>query len=169
MIKSASLLAVAACCSVAPSQAQTPVQTQLHAKLISFTVAGNAARNATPASAPAGPAPTVPSFTTPDTLENPAVTSVTSTIYAQMRAGKIDQTLLTPELSDGLSPAALAQNRPVFDKLGTPLRFSVEHREVIRTGTKYDYLATFANEQLHVRIFLTPEGKVAGYDLGLAR
>lgn len=100
-----------------------------------------------------------------DHLEDPAVTVAASTIFTQMRSGKIDDALLTPTMSDGLSPAALAHNKPMFDKLGAPLRFTVEYREKILTGTKYDYLATFASEQLHVRVFVTPSGKIAGYYL----
>ena len=162
MTKTFSLLTLVACCATTHVYAQSAMRPRLVRVAVSRPAAESIAPNPTTA-VPAS------SLATPDTLENPAVTAMTSAIYTQMRAGKIDQALLTPELLDGLSPAALAQNRPVFDKLGTPLRFSVEHREVIQTGTKYDYLATFANEQLHVRIFVTPEGKVAGYDLGLAR
>ena len=163
MLKSVSLLALVACCAASHLQAQSSAQPRLVRIVATRAIVPADVRTTTPTNTPAA------SLATPDTLENPTVTALTSTIYAQMRAGKIDQAMLTPALSDGLSPDALAQNRPVFDKLGTPLRFSVEHREVILTGTKYDYLATFANEQMHVRVFVTPEGKVAGYDLGLAR
>ncbi len=164
MLKSVSLLALVTC----GTASHLPAQSTAHPKLVRIAATRatghvDARTTATSTNTPAA------SLATPDSLENPAVTALTSTIYTQMRAGKIDQAMLTPALSDGLSPDTLAQNRPVFDKLGTPLRFSVEHREVILTGTKYDYLATFANEQMHVRVFVTPEGKVAGYDLGLAR
>ena len=96
-----------------------------------------------------------------------AVTALARRVYAQMRAGKVDTALLTPEMNKTLTPEALAQTRPVFEQLGDPTNLTLVKRETVRAGTQYDYLADFALAQLHVKILVTAEGKVGGYDVEL--
>jgi hypothetical protein len=84
-----------------------------------------------------------------------------------MRAGKVDESLLTDEMNKGLSPDVLAQTRPVFDQLGDPVKLTLESSRIDAQGTQWVYLAAFATAQLHVKIFVTPAGKVGGYDLSL--
>jgi D-alanyl-D-alanine carboxypeptidase len=98
-------------------------------------------------------------------VEDASVTALARKIYAQMRAGKVDPALLTAEMNEGLSPEKLSQVRAMFDQLGDPTNLTLSTSEEIPGGTQYVYLAEFAKAQLHVKIVLTPDGKVAGYFL----
>ena len=86
-------------------------------------------------------------------------------IYAQMRAGKVDSALLTPEMAAAATPEILAQTKPMFDTLGDPKQLKLESAEKLPKGTSYLYLATFPTAQFHISLFITPEGKVGGYRL----
>ena len=97
--------------------------------------------------------------------EDPAVTALALKIYGQMRAGKVDQSLLTSEMNKGLSPAVLAQTKPMFDQLGDPVKLTLEDAVRTPTGTTWVYLAEFATAQLHVHIYVLADGKVGGYRL----
>lgn len=95
--------------------------------------------------------------------EDPAITALALKIYAQMRSGKVDDTLLTPEMNKALTPEVLAGSQPVFAQLGEPTRLTLQTVEPGPGGLQYTYLATFPTAQFHVRILVTPEGKVGGY------
>ena len=97
--------------------------------------------------------------------EDPAVTALALKIYGQMRAGKVDASLMTEEMNKGLSPAVLAQTKPMFDQLGDPLKLTLEDAVRTPTGTTWVYLAEFATAQLHVHIYVMTDGKVGGYRL----
>lgn len=95
--------------------------------------------------------------------EDPAVTSLALKIYGQMRAGKVDAALLSEQMQKAMTPEALAQNKPMFDQLGDPTKLTLEKKETVALGTKWEYLATFAAAQFHVDIFVDTAGKVGGY------
>jgi len=111
------------------------------------------------------PAPTA--ATAPVAKEDAAVTALALKIYAQMRAGKVDASLLTDAMSKELSPEALAQQKPIFDQLGDPLKLALESSEQTAAGTRWVYVATFAMAQLHVTIYVMKDGRVGGYALAL--
>ena len=117
---------------------------------------------ATPAQAQS---PAAPTQTTEAPKEDPAVTALALKIYGQMRTGKIDESLLSEQMNKALTPELLAQNKPVFDQLGDPTKLTLQSRKSSPQGTAYDYLADFAAAQLHVRIYIDPTGKVAGYNV----
>jgi hypothetical protein len=99
--------------------------------------------------------------------EDSAITALALKIYGQMRAGKVDSALLTDAMNKELSPAALAQNKPIFDQLGDPVKLTLESAEKTAAGTRWVYLAVFATAQLHVNVFIMADGKVGGYALAL--
>jgi hypothetical protein len=99
--------------------------------------------------------------------ENPAITALALKIYGQMRAGKVDETLLTDMMNKELSPMTLALQKPIFDQLGNPVKLTLESSGKTPYGTRYVYLAVFATAQLHVNIYVMADGKVGGYELGL--
>jgi hypothetical protein len=111
----------------------------------------------TPAAVPA------PATQTEAPKEDPAVTALALKIYGQIRAGKVDETLLTPDMNKALGPDVLAQYKPVFDQLGSPSKLTLEASNKLANGTEWVFLAAFATAQLHVKIFITPDGKVGGY------
>ena len=97
--------------------------------------------------------------------ENPAVTALALKIYGQIRAGKVDDALLTEAMSKELGPTVLGQYKPIFDQLGDPQKLTLESGETVAGGTRWVYLAVFAMAQLHVNLFVTADGKVGGYRL----
>ena len=107
---------------------------------------------------PAADAPAAP-------VEDPAVTALALKIYAQMRAGKVDTTLLTPEMNTAATPEILAQMKPMFDTLGDPKTLKLEAGEKLGKGMSYLYLAIFPTAQFHITLFITEDGKVGGYKL----
>ena len=117
--------------------------------------------------------PATPKPASTPTIEDPAVTALARKIYSQMRSGKVDDTLLTPEMAKAFTPAQLAQTAPVFNQLGDPTRLTLQSRTEKQDNTKtppvvytvYTYLAVFSSAELHVQIVLDTAGKVAGYRL----
>ncbi len=99
--------------------------------------------------------------------EDPTVTALALKIYSQMRAGKVDEALVTPEMNTALSPDVLTAQKPIFDQLGDPVKLALESSSSTAAGTKWVYVATFATAQLHVTIFVLKDGRVGGYDLAL--
>jgi len=99
--------------------------------------------------------------------EDPAVTALALKIYGQMRAGKVDEALMTDEMNKALSPEVLAQTKPMFDQLGDPVKLTLESSDKSAEGVRWVYLAVFATAQLHVKIYVMKDGKVGGYALSL--
>ncbi len=97
--------------------------------------------------------------------EDPAVTALALKIYGQMRSGKVEESLLTEQMNKELSPAVLAQTKPMFDALGDPVKLTLESADKTAAGTRWVYVAVFATAQLHVDIYVMADGKVGGYRL----
>ena len=115
----------------------------------------------------AGAQTSVPTARVEGVKEDPAVTALALKIYSQMRAGKVDETLLNDTMNKELSPMALALQKPIFDQLGNPVKLTLEKSGKTQYGTRYVYLAVFATAQLHVDIYVMSDGKVGGYALAL--
>jgi hypothetical protein len=109
--------------------------------------------------------PTPPAAKAEAAQEDPAVTALALKIYAQIRAGKVDESLMTDAMNKELGPSVLAQYKPIFDQLGDPQKLTLESSEKTAQGTSWVYLAAFAVAQLHVHILVTTDGKVGGYRL----
>ena len=115
---------------------------------------------------PQTPAPTpAPAAKVEPAKEDPAVTALALKIYGQMRSGKVEEALLTEQMNKELSPAVLAQTRPMFDALGDPVKLTLESADKTASGTRWVYLAAFATAQLHVDIYVMADGRVGGYRL----
>ena len=115
----------------------------------------------TPSQSAAAPPP--PAASAPAPVENSAITAMALKIYAQMRAGKVDDALLTRQMQAAATPELLAQTKPMFDTLGDPKDLKLEAVTKIGDATNYTYLAIFPTAQFHISILITPEGKVGGY------
>lgn len=99
--------------------------------------------------------------------EDPAITALALKIYGQIRAGKVDESLLTEAMNKELGPAVIGQYKPIFDQLGDPQKLTLESGEKVAGGTRWVYLAVFAMAQMHVNLFVTADGKVGGYRLAV--
>ena len=126
----------------------------LSSLLLFFTLA-TAGQATPPAPAPAQSLP----------ADDPATHALALKIYTQMRAGKVDEILLSPQMNQALTPQILSQKKPVFDQLGDPTSLLLQTTDKIGGGTRYTYLATFTAAQLHVQLFLDAQGRVGGYML----
>lgn len=99
--------------------------------------------------------------------EDPAVTALALKLYAQARTGRLDAALITPEMAQALDSTSLAQEKPLFDQLGEPTRILFVSAEKHTKGTLYTYQVTFPTAQFHVKIFIHPDGRFAGYGFEL--
>ena len=97
--------------------------------------------------------------------EDPKVNAMALKIYSQMRAGKVDNKMLTDAMQKQLAPEVLAQNKPMFDQLGDPTKLTFQSGNKMGNGASYMYLAEFPTAQMHVTITVTNDNKVAGYQI----
>ena len=133
------------------------------ALLLSFTLTAPAQTAPATQTPPPPSSPAATPIAPPTLVADPAVTAMALKIYAQMRTGKVDPELLTPEMNKAATPEILAQTKPMFDTLGDPKELRLEGIEKLPKGINYVYLAVFPAAQFHISLFITPEGKVGGY------
>jgi mannose-6-phosphate isomerase-like protein (cupin superfamily) len=93
------------------------------------------------------------------------VTTLVLKIYRQMMAGKVDPTLLTPEMNAALTPATLAQAQMLFQQLGEPSKVTMKTHTPSADGTSYVYTGTFTTGDFQVLIEVNKAGQVSGYRL----
>lgn len=60
-----------------------------------------------------------------------------------MRAGRMDPTVLSPQMAALLTPETLAKQKPSLDKLGDPTKLTLESHSSSANGTMWKYLADF--------------------------
>ncbi len=97
--------------------------------------------------------------------EDKAVTALALKLYAQMRFGKMDPALLTPEMQAEFTPQTLADEKLIFDQLGVPVKIEYLSGERHTKGTLYEYRVVFQAAQLRVKLFVHKDGKFAGYGI----
>jgi len=94
-----------------------------------------------------------------------AVTALVLKIYRQMMAGKVDRTLLTPQMNAALTPDTLAQAQALFQQLGEPSKLALKMHMPSPDGTSYVYTGTFKAGDFQVLIEVNKAGQVGGYRL----
>ena len=94
-----------------------------------------------------------------------AVTALVLKIYRQMMAGKVDASLLTPEMNAALTPGVSAQAQALFLQLGEPSKLTLKMQMPSVDGTAYVYTGTFTTGDFKVLIELNKAGQVSGYRL----
>jgi CubicO group peptidase (beta-lactamase class C family) len=84
-------------------------------------------------------------------------------IYHDLQHGKIDRTLLAPNLSDYITAEALADFRDSLAPLGEPLTFR-QTGEQLRGGmTFHAFQITYPNKRLRLTTYTYPDGKLEQY------
>jgi D-alanyl-D-alanine carboxypeptidase len=84
-------------------------------------------------------------------------------IYHDLQQGKIDRTLLAPNLSDYITAEALADFRDSLAPLGEPLTFR-QTGEQLRGGmTFHAFQITYPNKRLRLTTYTYPDGKLEQY------
>jgi mannose-6-phosphate isomerase-like protein (cupin superfamily) len=94
-----------------------------------------------------------------------AVTDLVLKLYRQMMAGKVDSTLLTPQMNAALTPDTLAQAQALFTQLGEPAKLVMNMHMPSAGGTSYVYTGTFTTGDFKVLIEINNAGQVSGYRL----
>ncbi len=84
-------------------------------------------------------------------------------IYHELQQGRIDRTLLAPNLSDYFTPEALADFRDSLAPLGEPLTFH-QTREDLRGGMTFRvFEIVYPNKKLTLTTYTYPDGKLEQY------
>jgi mannose-6-phosphate isomerase-like protein (cupin superfamily) len=94
-----------------------------------------------------------------------AVTALVLKIYRQMMAGKVDPTLITPEMNATLTPATIVQAQLLFQQLGEPSKLTLTAHSPSANGASYIYTGTFTTGDFKVLIEVNRAGQVSGYRL----
>jgi hypothetical protein len=97
-----------------------------------------------------------------DRAENPAVTSVARAIYAELAAGKMDRTHLTPEMQRAWSAALETSASQELSELGTP-QWSFVRNTLAGPGLVSIYQLSYAKTVLYMSVGVAGNGAV--YDL----
>jgi mannose-6-phosphate isomerase-like protein (cupin superfamily) len=97
--------------------------------------------------------------------DDATITALILKIYRQIMAGKVDPTLLTPQLYATLTPEIVAQAQALFTSFGEPTKLTLKSRLPTATGTGYVYTGTFPIGDFQVVIDIAKDGKVSGYRL----
>jgi hypothetical protein len=98
-------------------------------------------------------------------VDESAVTALVLKIYRQMMAGKVDPSLLTPQMNAALTPDIAVQAQALFQSLGEPTKLTMKSHTPSADGMDYVYTGTFATGDFQVLIQVTKAGQVGGYRL----
>jgi CubicO group peptidase (beta-lactamase class C family) len=104
-------------------------------------------------------------------LAAPAVLAAPATVpeqqaidlYHGLQAGRIDRTLLAPNLSDYFTPEALADFRQSLAPLGEPLTFRQTSTELRGGMTFRAFLIVYPGRHLRLTTYTYPDGKLEQY------
>jgi hypothetical protein len=97
--------------------------------------------------------------------DDATITALILKMYRQMMAGKVDPTLLTPQLYATLTPEIVTQAQALFTTFGEPTKLTLKSRQPTATGTGYVYAGSFPTSDFQVVIDITTAGKISGYRL----
>ena len=112
-----------------------------------------------------GAAATIARLAAPALLAVPATAVETQAlaIYHDLQAGRIDRTLLAPNLSDYFTPEALADFQSSLAPLGEPLTFR-QSSEQLRGGMTFRaFEIVYPGKKLELTTYTYPDGKLEQY------
>jgi D-alanyl-D-alanine carboxypeptidase len=84
-------------------------------------------------------------------------------IYHDLQQGKIDRSLLAPNLSDYFSPQALEDFRTSLGPLGEPLSLTQTSKELRGGMTFHGFRIQYPDRTLHLSTYTYPDGKLEQY------
>jgi CubicO group peptidase (beta-lactamase class C family) len=85
-------------------------------------------------------------------------------IFRELQQGRIDRSLLAPNLSDYFTADALADFRESLAPLGEPLTFSQAGSDSLRGGMIFrSFLIVYPGKRLRLTTFTYPDGKLEQY------
>lgn len=81
-------------------------------------------------------------------------------IYRGLQQGRIDRTLLEPNLSDYFTPEAIADYKDSLAPLGEPLTFRETGSELRGGMTFRSFAITYPDRRLRLTTYTYPDGKL---------
>ena len=113
-----------------------------------------------------GAASTIARLTAPAVLGTASATSTEKQaldLFHGLQQGRIDRTLLAPNLSDYFTPEALADFQASLAPLGEPLSF-LQTGDQLRGGmTMRAFLIVYPGKRLRLTTYTYPDGKLEQY------
>jgi D-alanyl-D-alanine carboxypeptidase len=113
-----------------------------------------------------GAASTIAHLAAPEVLSaayGPGPETQALTLYHSLQQGRIDRTLLAPNLSDYFTPEALADFQASLAPLGEPLSF-YQTREELRGGMTFRVFdILYSSKRLRLTTYTYPDGKLEQY------
>lgn len=98
--------------------------------------------------------------------EDPKITELVKSIFADAQAGKLDRRGLTPAFSAYVTQANIQQTAAALTGLGAPTLFEFAGSQKKGDSMLYSYRITFATRKIMILVGITPEGKIStiGFD-----
>jgi len=95
--------------------------------------------------------------------DDPAIHALAMKMWDQMSSGKVDRSLLNPQMDAALTPELLSSAAPQLQALGKLQNLNLLEKTSANGGTLYSYEAKFSTGMHKINIFIAPDGKVGGY------
>ncbi len=95
--------------------------------------------------------------------DDPTIHDLAMKMWDQMSSGKVDRSLLSPQMDAALTPELLSSAAPQLQALGKLQNLSLVEKTSPTGGTLYSYSAQFSSGTHKINIFITADGKVGGY------
>ncbi len=92
-----------------------------------------------------------------------AIHALALKMWDQMSSGKVDRSLLTPQMNSALTPELLSSAAPQLQALGGLMNLHLLEKTATNGGTLYSYSAQFTTGTHRINIFVAADGKVGGY------
>jgi D-alanyl-D-alanine carboxypeptidase len=86
-------------------------------------------------------------------------------LFEDISSGKVDRSVLSPEMNAALTTAQLTQESKQFSALGHMTQMSLKESAQLGNGMYYDYLASFTGGTREILLSVTSEGKVSGFQV----
>jgi D-alanyl-D-alanine carboxypeptidase len=105
---------------------------------------------------------------TPAAGEDAAITVRAREMIRALQTGTVERSVLTEQLSEKLTPAALDKIKVVLAVAGEPRDLIFKGQQSSQTGATYDYLVRFKNQNWSFRMAVDASGKCSSIGLGPA-
>lgn len=100
------------------------------------------------------------------TEEDVRTRALASEMFEQLSAGKLDRSILAPELNAAMTPAHVAQLSRQMSSLGRLIQMNMKQKTSLANGVYYYvYLAFFTNGVRQILITVTSDGRVNGFQV----
>jgi D-alanyl-D-alanine carboxypeptidase len=97
--------------------------------------------------------------------DDPTVHALALKMWDQFSSGKLDRSLLSPEMNAAMTTQLLDSAGPQLQSMGKLRSISLLEKTAMEKGTNYIYAAQFGTGDHKIQIFVTKDGKVGGYRL----